>query len=53
MRDCAVTVCRLLVVQKVILHDVGFVAKAKNKVPMPILAVILHDVPEDGLMADR
>src|SRR5262249_30033756 len=37
----------------VILHDVRLVTKAQNKIPMPILAVILHDVPEDWLMADR
>jgi hypothetical protein len=35
------------------LQDVRFVTKAENKVPVPILAVILHDVPKDGLMADR
>src|SRR5260370_32853592 len=53
MRDGTVTVGHRLVVQKEVLHDVRFVAKAQNEVPMSILAVILHDVPKDRLMADR
>ena len=43
----------LLVVQEVVLDDVRLVTEAQDKIPMPILAVILHDVPQDRLVADR
>ena len=52
-RNDAVAVCRLLVVQEVVLDDVRLVAEAQNEILMPVLAVVLHDVPQDRLMADR
>ena len=53
LRDRAVAVGDLTIVQKVILHNVRLVAEAQDEIPMTILAVVLHDVPKDGLMPDR
>ena len=49
----AVAVCRLLVVQEIVLDDVCLVSEAKNEIPMTVLAVVLHDMPQDRLVPDR
>src|SRR5262245_43867934 len=51
--DDAVAARGLLVVQEVVLDDVRLVSKAENEISMAILAVILHDMPQDRLMRDR
>ena len=53
IRNDAVVVRRLLVVQKIILDDIGLVAKAKDEILMTILAIVLHDMPQDRLVSDR
>ena len=53
IRNRTVAVCGLLVVQEVILDDVRPVSKTKNEILMAVLAIVLHDVPQDGLLADR
>ena len=45
-------ICRP-VVEEELLDDVGLVAEAQDEILVPVLAVVLHDVPEDRLMADR
>src|SRR5262249_42381141 len=52
-RDDAVAVRGLPIVKKVFLDDVGFVSEAQDEVLVPILAVVLHHVPQDRLMSDR
>src|SRR5262245_6064271 len=53
LRHHAVTVARCPVVEKVVLDYACLVAKTKNEVPVPMLAVVLHDVPQNRLCTDR
>ena len=41
------------VVEEELLDDVGLVAEAQHEIAVTVLAVILHHVPQDRLMADR
>ena len=41
------------VVDEKLLDDVRLVAEAEHEVPVPVLAVITHQMPEDRLAADR
>src|SRR6266487_19887 len=43
----------LVVVQEVLLDHVGLVAEAQDEVPVPVVRVVLHDVPQDRPVADR
>ena len=52
-RDDAVGVGLRLVVQEVFFDDVRLVAKAQDEVLVAELAVVVHQVPEDRLVADR
>ena len=52
-RDDAVGVGLRFVVQEVFLDDVSLVAKAKDEVLVPELAVVVHQVPKNRLVADR
>ena len=52
-RDDAVGIGLRLVVQEEFLDDVCLVAKAQDEVLVPELAVVVHQVPEDRLVADR
>ena len=45
IRDHAVASCRLLVTQEIVLNDVSLVPKAKNEIPMTVLAIVLHHMP--------
>ena len=51
--DDAVGVDLRLVVQEEVLDDVRLVAEAEHEILVPVLAVVLHHVPQDRLMADR
>src|SRR6266436_1298956 len=53
IRDHAVAGCCLLVVQEIVFNDVSLVPKAKNEIAMAILAVILHDMPQNRMVPDR
>ena len=53
IRDDAIAGCRLLVVQEIVLDDVGLVSEAKNEIPMTVLAIVLHDMPQNRLVPDR
>ena len=53
IRNDAVIAGRLIVVQKIVLDDVRLVAEAQDEILMAVLAVVLHDVPQDRLVADR
>ena len=52
-RDHAVGESLRPAVEEEILDDVGLVAKAKNELVVAIVAVILHHVAQDRLMAER
>ena len=52
-RDDAVGVGLRLVVQEEFLDDVGLVAKAQHEILVPELAVVVHQMPQDRLVADR
>src|SRR6476619_271954 len=41
------------VVQEELLDDVRLVAEAEHEIAMPVFAVVMHQVPEDRLVADR
>src|SRR6185437_13574155 len=49
----AVGVGLRLVVQEEILDDVGLVTKAQHEILVTVLAVVVHEVPQDRLVADR
>src|SRR5579883_20645 len=49
----AVSVSLRLVVQEEVLDDVGLVAKAQHEILATELAVVVHEVPQDRLVADR
>ena len=51
--DDAVGVGLLAPVEEELLDDVGLVAEAQHEIAMPVLAVVLHHVPQDRLLADR
>src|SRR5262249_25187370 len=51
--DDAIGVLLGPVPEEEILDDVCLVAEAENEVAVTVLAVILHHMPENGLMADR
>ena len=51
--DDAVGVDVRPVVEEELLDDVRLVAKAQDEILVPVLAVIVHQVPEDRLIADR
>src|SRR5262249_22745592 len=53
IRNNAVAVGCLPVIEKKIFDDIGFVSQAKDKITMAILTVILHHMPENRLMANR
>ena len=40
-------------VEEEVLDDVGLVAEAEHEIAVPVLAVVLHHVPQDRLLADR
>jgi hypothetical protein len=42
----------LIVIEKIILDHIGLVAKAKDKVFMTVVCVILHNMPKDWPIAD-
>src|SRR5689334_15106654 len=42
----------LVIVQKVILHDVSAVTEAEDKVFVPEMRVVLHDMPQDRAITD-
>src|SRR5262245_14753317 len=48
-----IAVARCPVVQKVVLDHARLVAKTKHEIPVPMLAVVLHDVPQNRLRPDR
>src|SRR6266567_813445 len=43
----------LPVVQEIVLDHAGLVTKAENEIAMAVVAVVLHDVPQDRLCTDR
>ena len=49
----AIGIGRLPPVEEELLERVGLVAEAKHEIAMPVLAVVLHHVPQDRLLADR
>ena len=53
IRDDAIARCRLLVAQEIVLDDVCLVSKAKNEIPMTVLAIVLHHMPQNRLVSDR
>lgn len=44
---------RNLVIQEIVLDNVRFVPEAQDKIVMAILAIILHDVPQNWMVSDR
>ncbi len=44
---------RLLVVEEVVLDDVGLVAQAEDELLVPEVRVVAHHVPQDGPVPDR
>ena len=52
VRNYAVTALRNFVVHEIVLNNIGLVAKAKNELIVFILTVILHDMPQNRMMAD-
>ena len=50
VRDDAVGVGLLAPVQEEFLDGVGLVAEAEHEIAMPVLAVVLHHVPQDRLL---
>src|SRR5262245_48862472 len=53
LRDHAVAIFRLPIVEQIARDNVCIVAEAKNEILMTMVAVILHDMPQDRLMPDR
>src|SRR5262249_39729017 len=53
LRDHPVAIFRLPIVEEIVLDNVCLVAEAKNEILMTMVAVILHDMPQDRLMPDR
>src|SRR5262249_47571754 len=53
LRDHAVAIFRLPIVEEIVLDNVCLVAEAKNEILMTMVAVIMHDMPQDRLMPDR
>ena len=51
--DDAIGVDVRSVVEEELLDDVRLVAEAQHEIPVPVLAVITHQMPEDRLAADR
>jgi hypothetical protein len=51
--DHAVRVDMRPVIQEELLDDVRFVAEAKHEIAVAVLAVEMHEVPEDRFVADR
>src|SRR5262245_14953923 len=45
VRNHTIACCRRLIVQNIVLNHICFVTKAKDKIAMTVIAVILHDVP--------
>jgi hypothetical protein len=43
----------LVVVDEVVLDGFGAVPEAEDEVPVPVVGVVLHEVPEDRALADR
>lgn len=43
----------LLVLEEVLLDVAGAVAEAEHEIVVPLVGVVLHDVPQDGPRADR
>src|SRR5215831_9644775 len=52
IRDNAVAVGGLLVVKEIILDDVCLVAEAKDEILVAVIAVILHNVPQYGVVSN-
>ena len=52
-RDHAVRIDMRPVVQEELLDDVRLVAEAEHEIAVAVLAVVMHQVPEDRLVADR
>src|SRR5579863_769375 len=52
-RNHAIAAFRDLVIQEVILDNVSLVSKTQDKIMMAILAIILHDMPQDRIITDR
>src|ERR1700746_1720252 len=52
IRDDTIAAIRRLIVQEIVLDDVCLVSEAKNEIPMPMLAVILHEMPQNRLVTD-
>ena len=41
------------VVEEELLDDIGLVTKAQHEIPVAVLAVVVHQMPKDRLVADR
>ena len=52
IRNNAIITGRLIVAQKIIFDDIRLIAETEDEIPMAVLAVVLHDVPQDRLVAD-
>lgn len=44
---------RFVVIQEVVLDDMGVMAQAQNEFLVAMMGVVLHQVPQNGAMADR
>ena len=53
IRDDAVRIGLLPPIEEEFLDGVGLVAEAQHEIAVPVLAVVLHHVPQDRLLADR
>src|SRR6266700_6254545 len=53
IRNDAVAIGRLSIVQEKLLDNIGLISEAKDEIAMAVLTVILHDVPQDWLMPNR
>src|SRR5258708_12477137 len=53
IRDNAVVVCGLLVVEEIILDDRRLLPEAKNEISMAVATEVLLDMPQARLLADR
>ncbi len=51
--DDAIAVGLRFIVKEEVLYRVGLVAEAEHEILVPVLAIIVHHMPKDRLMADR
>src|SRR5215510_10486888 len=50
--DHEISVCRWLKIEEVILDNISLITKAEDKVPVPILTIVLHNVQEHRMRSD-